>query len=352
MQFVGKPKKNKQLAERDAAVEALAWLTHMFDNSRDEDDKSPPDVTDNMLKLLGKCGRSKLESVNIPNDQYQQYERFSKALQDGDLNATKEFITQRPNAVRTIITESTGRTALHVAAIAGHTEIVATLVEKMSPEDLEMKDSSYVALHLLLHCPQLAATFDLSTRTPVHILAMYPSGRRLKFWQKWIYKSIVIDEDRVIKEIYTKLPINSKMSSVLPEAQPDRPSGAALQMLRELQWFRVVESIVPPWTYGHTNSRFLTLRQLFIKEHQQLLYDGDRWMKETATSCTVVGTLIVTIMFAATFTVPGGNDERTGYPKFLDDKTFMFYVVSDAISLFSSITSVLVFLGIYINKCR
>ncbi|XVF24596.1 hypothetical protein REPUB_Repub13aG0141200 [Reevesia pubescens] len=58
MQFVGKPKKNKQLAERDAAIEALAWLTHTSDNSRGEDD-SPLDVTDNMLKLLGKRRRSK-----------------------------------------------------------------------------------------------------------------------------------------------------------------------------------------------------------------------------------------------------------------------------------------------------
>ncbi|KAK8504265.1 hypothetical protein V6N13_062615 [Hibiscus sabdariffa] len=58
MQFVGKPMKNKQLAERDAAVEALAWLTHTSDNSRVEGD-SPLDVTDNMLKLLGKRRRSK-----------------------------------------------------------------------------------------------------------------------------------------------------------------------------------------------------------------------------------------------------------------------------------------------------
>ncbi|KAG6630812.1 hypothetical protein I3843_13G038200 [Carya illinoinensis] len=62
MQFVGKPKKNKQLAERDAAIEALAWLTHTSDNSRDEDDNSTPDVTDNMLKLLGKRRRSKRRS--------------------------------------------------------------------------------------------------------------------------------------------------------------------------------------------------------------------------------------------------------------------------------------------------
>ncbi|GFY81200.1 DEA(D/H)-box RNA helicase family protein [Actinidia rufa] len=53
MQFVGKPKKNKQLAERDAAaIEALAWLTQTSDKSQGRDDNSAPDVTDNMLKLL------------------------------------------------------------------------------------------------------------------------------------------------------------------------------------------------------------------------------------------------------------------------------------------------------------
>lgn len=59
MQFVGKPKRNKALAEKDAAIEALAWLTQTSDKNHDEDDKSPPDVTDNMLKLLGKRRRSK-----------------------------------------------------------------------------------------------------------------------------------------------------------------------------------------------------------------------------------------------------------------------------------------------------
>ncbi|KAJ1411586.1 Double-stranded RNA-binding domain [Sesbania bispinosa] len=62
MQFVGKPKRNKQLAERDAAIEALAWLTHTSDNTQHEDDNSPPDVTDNMLKLLGKRRKSKRRS--------------------------------------------------------------------------------------------------------------------------------------------------------------------------------------------------------------------------------------------------------------------------------------------------
>nr|XP_034929190.1 DExH-box ATP-dependent RNA helicase DExH3-like isoform X3 [Populus alba] len=62
MQFVGKPKRNKQLAEGDAAIEALAWLTHTSNNNQNEHDDSQPDVTDNMLKLLGKRRRSKRHS--------------------------------------------------------------------------------------------------------------------------------------------------------------------------------------------------------------------------------------------------------------------------------------------------
>ena len=73
-------------------------------------------------------------------------------------------------------------------------------------------------------------------------------------------------------------------------------------------------------------------------------------MKETATSCTVVGALIVTIMFAAAFTVPGGTDQNTGFPMFLHKKMFMLFILSDAISLFSSTTSVLMFLGILTSR--
>lgn len=54
MQFIGKPKKSKLLAEKDVAVEALAWLTH---TDKNYDDDASPDVTYNMLKLLGRHNR-------------------------------------------------------------------------------------------------------------------------------------------------------------------------------------------------------------------------------------------------------------------------------------------------------
>ncbi|BFG21076.1 hypothetical protein CerSpe_073500 [Prunus speciosa] len=135
-----------------------------------------------------------------------------------------------------------------------------------------------------------------------------------------------------------------------PLAKLDNISGAALQMQRELQWFKEVETIVLPRMRDTLNAENLTPRALFTKNHKELVKEGERWMKETATSCTVVGALIITIMFASAFTVPGGNNGETGIPIFLKKKLFMVFIVSDAISLFSSTTSVLMFLGILTSR--
>ncbi|XP_021812522.1 ankyrin repeat-containing protein ITN1-like, partial [Prunus avium] len=134
-----------------------------------------------------------------------------------------------------------------------------------------------------------------------------------------------------------------------PLANLDNIAGAALQMQREVQWFKEVETIVLPRDKESTNDDGMTPRELFTKNHKELVKEGERWMKETATSCTVVGALIITIMFAAAFTMPGGNNGQTGFPIFLHKK-FRVFIVSDAISLFSSTTSVLIFLGILTSR--
>nr|XP_011464622.1 PREDICTED: uncharacterized protein LOC101299872 [Fragaria vesca subsp. vesca] len=126
---------------------------------------------------------------------------------------------------------------------------------------------------------------------------------------------------------------------------------ASLQMQRELQWFKEVESVVPPEMYEHRDrSNDMTARELFTKNHKKLLEDAEISIKGTATSCTVVGVLTVTMMFAAAFTVPGGNDGNTGLPLFLDHKLFKVYIVSDTISLVSSTSSVITFLGILTSR--
>ncbi|XP_058185852.1 uncharacterized protein LOC131303081 [Rhododendron vialii] len=60
----------------------------------------------------------------------------------------------------------------------------------------------------------------------------------------------------------------------------------------------------------------------------------------------VVSTLIAAVMFTTAFTVPGGNDEKTGRPIFLKYDEFTVFVLSSALSMFASSTSLLMFLGI------
>ncbi|ESR44784.1 hypothetical protein CICLE_v10003264mg, partial [Citrus x clementina] len=154
-------------------------------------------------------------------------------------------------------------------------------------------------------------------------------------------------------------------------------AGAALQMQRKLEWPRklpphivkenlcnlqmyhycsskclyyllAVENLVHPFLREAVNNE-QTPREVFTEEHKELVKEGEKWMKETATACSVVAAFIITVMFAAAFTVPGGNDSR-GIPNFLHESSFIIFAVSDALSLFSSIISVLMFLGILTSR--
>lgn len=73
-----------------------------------------------------------------------------------------------------------------------------------------------------------------------------------------------------------------------------------------------LESIVDPVHRETKNlTDRMTPRSLFTTKHKELVKEGEKSIKETATSYTVVGALIVTMMFAAAFTVPGGNNGDT-----------------------------------------
>ncbi|KAK9062038.1 hypothetical protein SSX86_019222 [Deinandra increscens subsp. villosa] len=131
-------------------------------------------------------------------------------------------------------------------------------------------------------------------------------------------------------------------------------SGVALQMQRELLWFKEVEAMIPPSYRERKNKDGLTPYELFTKDHKELVSQGEKWMKGTANQCMVVAALIATIVFAAAFTVPGGYDQspgrQNGIPVFHSKATFMVFVVADAISLFASSASILMFLSILTSR--
>ncbi|RHN54759.1 putative ankyrin repeat-containing domain, PGG domain-containing protein [Medicago truncatula] len=131
-----------------------------------------------------------------------------------------------------------------------------------------------------------------------------------------------------------------------PSSDLDRRSGPAMQMQREILWFKAVEEIVHPKCKEAKNADDKKPRELFTEGHKELVKAGEKWAKDTAGSFTLVATLITTIMFAAAFTVPGGNNQDNGVPLFLHDITFDAFIIADAASLFTSSTSVLLFIGI------
>ncbi|XP_026400036.1 protein ACCELERATED CELL DEATH 6-like [Papaver somniferum] len=132
-------------------------------------------------------------------------------------------------------------------------------------------------------------------------------------------------------------------------------SGAALQMQREMQWFKGVKNMVLKSERLVRNKDGFTAQSIFTTQHKELMREGEKWMKDTAQSCMLVAALIATVVFAAAFTVPGGNfnnDESSdrGIPIFLNENSFMIFAIADALALFSSITSILMFLAILTSR--
>ncbi|KAI3701580.1 hypothetical protein L6452_26764 [Arctium lappa] len=125
-----------------------------------------------------------------------------------------------------------------------------------------------------------------------------------------------------------------------------RRTGAALQLQWELQWHKELKKLVFPAFITQENIFKETPEMVFTREHENLVKEGEKWMKTAAESCSITAALITTIVFAAAITVPGGSDQETGTPLFTNDIAFIVFATSDAISLFTSTTSLLVFLSI------
>lgn len=68
----------------------------------------------------------------------------------------------------------------------------------------------------------------------------------------------------------------------------------------------------------------------------------------------LVATLIATVVFAAAFTLPGGNeskdDTKLGFPQFRKKYWFDMFITSDSVSLLSSVTAIMIFLSILTSR--
>ena len=84
------------------------------------------------------------------------------------------------------------------------------------------------------------------------------------------------------------------------------------------------------------NKKNKTPYVLFEKEHEKLRKDGEKWMRDTASSYMLVATLIGGIMYS------GQQDDHSSEKS----KVALAYSVSSAIALLCSSTSLIMFLSI------
>ncbi|KAG6392177.1 hypothetical protein SASPL_146388 [Salvia splendens] len=123
-----------------------------------------------------------------------------------------------------------------------------------------------------------------------------------------------------------------------PQNQLDSIPGAAMQMQREVLWFKVVEKLVRPPFRNKKNSEGKTPHELFVSEHKELKKEAEEFMKQTAKSCMLVTMLIATVVFTTAFTAPGNN------------RILTVFLASEVVVMFSLLTSMLMFLSLLTSR--
>ncbi|KAJ0703580.1 putative ankyrin repeat-containing domain, PGG domain, ankyrin repeat-containing domain superfamily [Helianthus annuus] len=270
---------------------------------------------DKAQKLV-KTFRRKDQAPLLQNFIFEQIEKLNKASQKIiiELKPAKETYSSR---------------VLFIAAEMGNTNFLVELIRKYPDLIWKVNDDNQTIFHIAI-----------------------------KHRHEGIYN--LLYEIGAMKDLITPLKDlkNNNMlhlvGKIAKQKRLEDVSGVALQMQRELLWFKEVKNMIPPSYRERVNEDGLTPHELFTKEHKDLVTHGEKWMKGTANQCMIVAALIATIVFAAAFTVPGGydqtNNKTNGIPVFHSKATFMVFVVADAISLFLSCASILIFLSILTSR--
>ncbi|KAJ0669181.1 putative ankyrin repeat-containing domain, PGG domain, ankyrin repeat-containing domain superfamily [Helianthus annuus] len=210
----------------------------------------------------------------------------------------------------------------------------------------EMGNTEFL-VELIRQCPDLMWTENDNNQTIFHVAVSHRHER--------IYN--LLHEIGSMKDVIT-IHVDKEGNNMLHLAgmKPNNINGLhhvrgdVFKMQWELLWFKEVEAMVPFSYRENKNKAGKTPHELFTKNHKQLASRGERWMNQTATQCIVVATLIATMVFGVAFAIPGGYDQNSGFPTFMGKEIYIAFVISDAISLIFSATSILVFLSVLTSR--
>ncbi|ESW19846.1 hypothetical protein PHAVU_006G160200 [Phaseolus vulgaris] len=165
----------------------------------------------------------------------------------------------------------------------------------------------------------------------------------------------LLNERRLIRETALRQVDNYGNSALHLAAtyrshKPWRFPGAAMQMQWEYKWYKLVKDSMPPNFFERYNKKGETAKQLFINTHQGLAKEGGKWLTKTSESCSLVAALVATVAFTTSTAIPGGPDQRTGYPLLEGRPAFNIFAITSIVALCSSVTALVLFLSILTSR--
>ncbi|KAL2236473.1 UNVERIFIED_CONTAM: putative 26S proteasome regulatory subunit p28 [Sesamum indicum] len=142
------------------------------------------------------------------------------------------------------------------------------------------------------------------------------------------------------------------LAAMLP-ADTIRPwpvPGAVLQMQWEIKWYEFVRESMPFDFFFRYNNEGQTAEDIFSKSHESLLNEAGKWLSSISQSCSVLASLVATVAFTSSTTVPGGVRSESGIPTLEDKPAFTVFAISSVIALCFSVASLLMFLVIHTSR--
>ncbi|XP_028772234.1 uncharacterized protein LOC114729403 [Neltuma alba] len=127
--------------------------------------------------------------------------------------------------------------------------------------------------------------------------------------------------------------------------------GYAMQMQCEITWYEYVKSFVPSHYLFLKNEKGKSPEQIFATGHTGLVEKGNKWLKGTSQSCSVVAALVAGVSFATSTSIPGSIDTK-GKPTLEGHPAFQLFAISGVIGLGFSVTALIMFLSILTSRTQ
>lgn len=220
----------------------------------------------------------------------------------GSTEAMVELLKQCPDVVEMV--DSGGRNAFHVAVISGKVNALRCLLKHVRPEEIVNR-------------------IDHDGNTPLHLAARMSR----------IQSALLLLDDRRVNPCLLNRDNQSARSLIEKRAHAEEMDTYEMYLWKKLkkqEASRCKKELLPPVpSYQSLRSRRA---------------GHDEYYELSVGTYTLVATLIATVSFAATFTMPGGYSQTEGTAIHGHTAAFKIFVISNTVAMCSSIVVVFCFI--------